>query len=212
MYELKEYSQNELPESDAAIQKGLEFALSIESSWPKSKEIDGTQTYLEWIDNQFWAARVSYHDDITYEEFKNTVLHNHTENEAEYIGMVDNYKILDGYKDWVSRQVHYKFPFPLRNRDMIIWLTSKETQPASQFVVVTVPRKYSSPYTKAVYVSVEVVTRLADGRVQWIMGTTSDACGWIPQFVQRPKMSNAVAEDVPQFQAWIKGWRKKQAG
>lgn len=208
MYTLREYEADELPGLDAAVLLATQFADTIETEWQKSKLFDDVQTYTQWVENdhggsEFWAARVSYHNDIRYAKFYETVFKNHTENESQYIGMVDSFENLPPSGPWLSRLVHYQFPFPLSDRDMIIWLGQVETEAGTQFVNVTLPRSYASDQTKAFYVSVEVVTRLPDNRTKWVMATSSDAGGFVPQFVQRPQMSKAVSEDVPQFKKWI---------
>lgn len=206
MYILRDYTEKELPPADEAVKNSLEFISKVTSEWSKGKNYDDVQTYTHWDeDKQFWAARVSRHADLTYQQLLDTVFHNHTENEAQYIPMVEHFRVLDSSRDerWVSRRVNYKFPFPLSNRDMDIWMTQKETIESQQFVNVTVPRKIDSNLVKGRYVSVEVVTQLPDGQVEWAMCTTSDAGGWLPQFVQRPEMTKAVAQDIPEFRKWI---------
>lgn len=206
MYILKEYTESQLPAASEAISQGLDFCSKIEQDWNTAKRYDDVQTYNYWDnENQFWAARISRHADLTYSQMLETIMHNHTENEAQYIPLIDSFQLLDSSKDgqWLSRRVHYRFPFPLKNRDMDIWLTSKETIPGTQFINVSIPRKLESAFVKGMYLSVEIITKLEDGRIEWTLATTSEAGGWLPQFLQRPQMTKAVAQDVPEFRTWV---------
>ena len=56
------------------------------------------------------------------------------------------------------------------------------------------------------YVSVELVTELEDGSVDWRMATSSDAGGSIPRFITNSTLPKSIAEDVPSFLSWM--WKR----
>ncbi|KAI0136540.1 hypothetical protein BJ170DRAFT_602113 [Xylariales sp. AK1849] len=54
-----------------------------------------------------------------------------------------------------------------------------------------------------VYVSVERVRKLEDGKIEWLMATASDAGGVLPMWVQNMAMPGVVWKDVPLFLGWL---------
>lgn len=61
------------------------------------------------------------------------------------------------------------------------------------------------------YVSVERIRKLpdADGGIEWVMATASDAAGVLPMWVQTLAVPGQIAKDVPLFLGWI---AKERAG
>ena len=57
------------------------------------------------------------------------------------------------------------------------------------------------------YVSVERARRDVAGQIEWVMGTASDAGGWLPMWVQRLGVPGAVIKDVGLFVGWVGGRR-----
>lgn len=204
--ELREYDVEELPLSTATIVDGNQFILKVEKEWNYSATFhSNVRTYTNWIGADYWAARVSEHPTISYETMRDAVLLNHTHHEAEYIDIIESFKQLEvpsHLEGWDSYVVHYHFPFPMRNRDMAIWITGRELEAGESFILVTVPRAVATTHSKAHYRSVEKVERHGSG-VKWTMAQTSDAGGFIPKFIQRMAINNAIAQDVPQFLKWI---------
>lgn len=213
MFELKEYSETALPEVPEMLQQAQEF-ISVDNHWTHRKVSERAHIFTKWNGNDFWAMRVSNHINLTYEDMLAAIFHNHTENEKEYIEMIEKYKLLDPSKDesWQSKIVTYRLPFPFAKRDMVFWMVHEETFVGNQFVIVTLPRDVAVENCKGMYVAIEEVTRLEDGGVQWSMATSSQAGGMIPNFVQRLALPNAIASDIPQFEKWINKKKRQNNG
>lgn len=204
MFELKEYGETTLPDVMDVLDQAQEF-ISVDNQWTHRKVSERAHIFTKWHNDDFWAMRVSNHINLTYEDMLATIFHNHTENEKEYIEMVENYKLLDPSKDasWQSKIVTYRLPFPFAKRDMAFWMIKEETLVGKQFVIVSMPRDVSVENCKGMYVSIEEVTRLETGGVQWTMATTSQAGGLIPNFLQRYALPGAIAADIPQYERWV---------
>ncbi|KAI2635469.1 hypothetical protein GGS21DRAFT_490126 [Xylaria nigripes] len=61
----------------------------------------------------------------------------------------------------------------------------------------------------AFYVSIERIRKLEDGRIEWLLGTASDAAGFLPLWIQDKALSGIVWKDVPMFLGWIAKEREK---
>ncbi|MCJ1317492.1 hypothetical protein MMC15_002817 [Xylographa vitiligo] len=57
------------------------------------------------------------------------------------------------------------------------------------------------------YASVERVRRGVGGEIEWVMGTASDAGGWLPMWAQKMGVPGAVVKDVGLFVGWVGGRR-----
>ncbi|KAI1188930.1 hypothetical protein F5B17DRAFT_393426 [Nemania serpens] len=55
----------------------------------------------------------------------------------------------------------------------------------------------------AYYVSVERIRKLEDGKIEWLLGTASDAAGVLPLWIQDLALPGIVWKDVPMFLGWI---------
>ncbi|KAI0385834.1 hypothetical protein F5Y04DRAFT_276357 [Hypomontagnella monticulosa] len=64
----------------------------------------------------------------------------------------------------------------------------------------------------AVYVSVERIRKMEDGKVEWLMATASDAGGALPAWVQNLAAPGVIWKDVPLFLGWIAKERRKGTG
>ncbi|GMM50559.1 hypothetical protein DASB73_015170 [Starmerella bacillaris] len=213
MFELKEYSETQLPDSLELIQKAQEF-ISVDNGWNHSKILNRAHIFNKWHGNDYWCMRVSNHIHITYEDMLATIFHNHTENEKDYMDSIESYKSMDPSKDgsWQSKVVTYKLPFPFAKRDMVFWMVHEESFLDNQFLIITLPRDTTVENCKGMYVAIEEVTRLEDGGIQWSMATTSEAGGLIPRFIQRMALPGAIANDIPQFEKWINKKKKENNG
>ncbi|KAA8914920.1 hypothetical protein TRICI_002803 [Trichomonascus ciferrii] len=211
-FELKEYKEEEVPSGEVAAQTALEFTSKIQTEWTKGKDYpkDGctVKTYNTRLGGDFWMARVSRHGDVGFDAFKKGIFENHTENEVEYIPLLDSFKILGETGDWRSVLVHYKFPRLFSDREMTVWIAAVQPDPeVKQFVVISLPsdRPIVEDVTRAYYCSIEVVTYLEDeGCVEWLMAQASDACGNIPRWIQDRSVTASVVDDVPHFISWAK--------
>ncbi|KZF26884.1 hypothetical protein L228DRAFT_265236 [Xylona heveae TC161] len=134
-------------------------------------------------------------------------------------------------------EMAHHIPAPLANRVFSVVVVTAKTSDTS-FLVVQIPvdiRSLSGAlYSNdrhlregdtsikrkkvilGVYASVEGVTLRHDNDrkdIEWIMGTTSDAKGWLPMSMQKMGVPGAVVKDVGLFLAWVKKQReKKQTG
>ena len=59
-----------------------------------------------------------------------------------------------------------------------------------------------------VYTSVERALVTGGGEVEWVMGTASDAKGWLPMWAQKLGVPGAVVKDVGLFVGWVGRNRK----
>ncbi|MCJ1431748.1 hypothetical protein MMC27_001103 [Xylographa pallens] len=57
------------------------------------------------------------------------------------------------------------------------------------------------------YTSVERARVGVDGQIEWVMGTASDAGGWLPMWAQKMGVPGAVVKDVGLFVGWVGGRR-----
>ncbi|MCJ1377437.1 hypothetical protein MMC17_000532 [Xylographa soralifera] len=57
------------------------------------------------------------------------------------------------------------------------------------------------------YVSVERARVGVEGQIEWVMGTASDAGGWLPMWAQKMGVPGAVVKDVGLFVGWVGGRR-----
>ncbi|KAI0196893.1 hypothetical protein F4808DRAFT_303776 [Astrocystis sublimbata] len=85
---------------------------------------------------------------------------------------------------------------------------------SSEFVVVSIPVHDFAKSPKAQlsnqkdaqiadYVSVERIRRLANGQIEWLLGTASDARGILPLGIQDLALLNIVWKDVPMYMKWV---------
>jgi hypothetical protein len=208
MFKLRQYKDSDIPHSESVSKQALDFAQSAKSSWTNGKQYTKNnsiiQTYKTSLNDDYWVARCSEHSDVPFDVFKKGILENHTENESKYIHMVESYTKLEcNVPNWQSFAVRYKFPTPLTDREMAIWIFAEQID--DQIVVVSLPSYVhkDKKLVKGVYCSIEVVTKLEQG-VEWFMATTSDAGGILPRWVQNMSVMGAIVEDVPQFITWAK--------
>jgi len=60
------------------------------------------------------------------------------------------------------------------------------------------------------YTSVERLREMSDGKIEWIMATSSTPGGNIPQFIVDRNMAGKISDDVPYFLNWLKSTRTKE--
>ncbi|KAI1098000.1 hypothetical protein F4804DRAFT_346701 [Jackrogersella minutella] len=112
----------------------------------------------------------------------------------------------------------------LRDRTFpVLQMTASAAGGGDEFVVVSIPvpdfgarAKESTLASErgaqvAFYVSVERIRRGADGTVEWLMATASDAGGALPAWVQNLAAPGVIWKDVPLFLGWIARERGKRA-
>ncbi|KAI1118828.1 hypothetical protein F5Y14DRAFT_181762 [Nemania sp. NC0429] len=90
----------------------------------------------------------------------------------------------------------------------------KESTGAPEFVIVSIPVPDFATSDKAslskekgaqiaLYVSIERIRKLEDGKIEWLLGTASDAAGVLPLWIQDIALLGIVWKDVPLFLGWI---------
>lgn len=121
----------------------------------------------------------------------------------------------------VEEMKHKINPKPLKNRTFPVVQVAADLANTQEFIVVSIPLRdfEESPYAEyardkslvvATYVSVERIRVLpANGDVEWIMATASNAGGVLPQWMQNLAVPSAIAKDVELFLSWILTQRNK---
>ncbi|KAJ8122384.1 hypothetical protein ONZ43_g1407 [Nemania bipapillata] len=61
----------------------------------------------------------------------------------------------------------------------------------------------------AFYASIERIRKLEDGKIEWLLGTASDAAGVLPLWIQDLALPGIIWKDVPLFLGWIAKERGK---
>ncbi|KAI0818216.1 hypothetical protein GGR55DRAFT_624159 [Xylaria sp. FL0064] len=90
----------------------------------------------------------------------------------------------------------------------------KEGTGAPEFVIVSIPVPDFATSDKAglskekgaqiaYYVSIERIRKLENGKIEWLLGTASDATGVLPLWIQDLALVGIVWKDVPLFLGWI---------
>lgn len=127
----------------------------------------------------------------------------------------------DAWTNWTLKYEHsvHRLPFPLKKRDFPVLqaTAAKRAKEGKQFITIQVAvrgvdkdvKEMPSDTIQGVYTSVERVTEDENGRIEWVMGTVSDAKGVLPTWVQKLALPDQVAKDVQLFMGWIPSQRKK---
>ncbi|MCJ1397088.1 hypothetical protein MMC11_000280 [Xylographa trunciseda] len=136
--------------------------------------------------------------------------------------------------DLALYEMCHALPFPLRPRVFSVAVATARTRAPGQpdgLVIVQVPvdmaalpqARYSAGRNvgaeagvqgkrcvRGRYVSVERARRDVEGQVEWVMGTASDAGGWLPMWAQKMGVPGAVVKDVGLFVRWVGGRRGRE--
>ena len=91
----------------------------------------------------------------------------------------------------VSESCFIVVQIPVSDNDMALLPTSSYCGKSKGVVVGT-------------YASVEYIYTDKNDSIQWIMATSSDAAGVLPQWMQKKALPGAIAKDVPLFLEWAK--------
>ncbi|KAI0523856.1 hypothetical protein F5B22DRAFT_592282 [Xylaria bambusicola] len=97
------------------------------------------------------------------------------------------------------------------------------TGASPEFVIVSIPVPDFATSDKAnlskekgaliaFYVSIERIRKLDNGKIEWLLGTASDAAGVLPLWIQDIALLGIVWKDVPMFLGWIAKERGKSDG
>ncbi|KAI0107535.1 hypothetical protein GGR51DRAFT_515921 [Nemania sp. FL0031] len=96
----------------------------------------------------------------------------------------------------------------------------KEGTSAPEIVIVSIPVPDFATSPKAnlskekgaqiaYYASIERIRKLEDGKIEWLLGTASDAAGVLPLWIQDLALPGIIWKDVPLFLGWIAKERTK---
>ncbi|KAI1823624.1 hypothetical protein F4861DRAFT_311863 [Xylaria intraflava] len=131
----------------------------------------------------------------------------------------DNFSlVVEEMRHKVGRPVLKDRTFPV----LQLSCAAKQETSAHEFVIVSIPVPDFATSEKAnlskqkgaqiaFYVSIERIRKLEDGKIEWLLGTASDAAGVLPLWVQDKAISGIVWKDVPLFLGWIAKERGKSA-
>lgn len=228
---------NSIPPRETLL-AAAEALLSSADTWKKGKVFGAVQSLTRPKHKDDPAgppfhARLSTHapEECTFEEFWDGLGIGRAQNETEYISEIKEASLVQQLNahDAVYSML-YVFPPPLQPRVFTVLQAVFRLEGKDEFVVVQLPVDVSGsedalkgkdhafrtdhghPHVvRGRYASVERLRKLDDGRVEWLMATSSAAGGNIPQFVQDMSIPGQIAHDVPKFLAWIKTRREKKA-
>jgi len=189
-------------------------------SWSAGKKFGAVQCFSRKAETKgpSWHGRRSVHppQELTFDKIWDVLGRDHFVNEQQYIAPLRRAEFMKKVDQGEIWALLYQFTPPIANRVFTEFqLTYTETISENRRVglVVTLPfdpegaeeilEAKGSP-VHGMYVSVERVTELEDGGVEWIMTTCSTPGGSIPQFVTERALPGQIAHDVPSLISWIK--------
>lgn len=128
------------------------------------------------------------------------------------------------WRDWTLKRESstHRLGGPLRKRVFPVVQATAAREGRREIVIVQVAvrrgddddstdgNKEEAGTVRGAYSSVEIIRETDDGMVEWIMGTASDAAGWVPQRVQNLAVPGQIAKDVDMFMRWVAEERKKR--
>ncbi|KAH7022857.1 hypothetical protein EDB80DRAFT_695844 [Ilyonectria destructans] len=125
--------------------------------------------------------------------------------------------------DWTLRSEEsvHQLPAPLHRRVFPVVQATAAVRGRREFLVVQIAAQAGDDQAeagaaghqntvRAAYTSVEVVRETADGKIEWIMGTASNAGGVLPAWMQRMAVPGQIAKDVDMFTQWVATEREKK--
>lgn len=131
----------------------------------------------------------------------------------------------DKWVNWtlkLEESVH-KMPFPLNKRVFPVLQATAAVEGRREFIVVQVfyaggpAAENANGTVTGAYTSIERFRELAgegagegNSKIEWVMGTVSDAMGVLPEFIQVMATPDIVPKDVEFFMTWIVGQRKSK--
>lgn len=180
------------------------------------------------ITTETWALRQSIHKDdktkgtASWNEFVRCFKEQHAEAEKAFTPSVISTTRLQEWDcsgisvqfegvtwaDWTLKREEsvHDLPGPLSKRVFPVLQATASAQGRREFLVVQIavrPEDKNADPVQGAYSSVERVREVEDGRIEWIMGMTSDVKGMVPMAVQRVGIGGMVAKDVDFFMGWI---------
>ncbi|EJD44162.1 hypothetical protein AURDEDRAFT_152230 [Auricularia subglabra TFB-10046 SS5] len=226
---------NSIPPRETLL-AAAEALLSSADAWKKGKVFGAVQSLTRPKHKDDPAgppfhARLSTHtaEECTFEEFWDGLGIGRAQNETEYISEIKEASLVQQLNEHDAvYSMLYVFPAPLQPRVFTVLQAVFRSADKDELVVVQLPVDVSGSdelkgtdhafrtdhghahVVRGRYASAERLRKLDDGRVEWLMATSSAAGGNIPQFVQDMSIPGQIAHDVPKFLAWIKTRREKK--
>ncbi|KAJ9095240.1 hypothetical protein QFC21_005606 [Naganishia friedmannii] len=177
---------------------------------------------------EHWVARTSTHrlqgsanTSAVYDYFRNGLLVDHSEQERQYIESCMESERLQVFREAEAEGLHCRISKgrpPTSPRTFVFLLLTRELESTTGsriFMNISVPFDHPLCLSKQVneknrvrgrYISVECVREIEVGdKVEWLMATSSDAGGSIPQFLTDWSLAGKVTEDVPSFVEYVNG-------
>ncbi|KAJ9112725.1 hypothetical protein QFC22_006227 [Naganishia vaughanmartiniae] len=174
---------------------------------------------------EHWVARTSTHrlegsasTSAAYDYFRSGLLVDHSEQEKQYIESCMESERLQVCREAEAEvwRMTYKTPPPTSPRTFVFLLLTREVESTTgsrAFINISIPFDHPSCLPKQAneknrvrgrYISVECVREIEGGdKVEWLMATSSDAGGSIPQFLTDWSLASKVTEDVPSFVEYV---------
>lgn len=176
----------------------------------------------------------------SWDEFVHTFRDHHYESEEQFASTVigaraamlwdtSNMTVEVEGQRWANMKMkvvemkHQIDPRPLNGRTFPVLQLTTSLDDLDELIVVSLPVKdfSSSSYAEyardrslvvGMYASVERIRVLPQsGEIEWIMATTSDAKGVLPQWMQNLAVPSKITEDVDLFMKWIVTTRNSKA-
>ncbi|KPM38921.1 hypothetical protein AK830_g7625 [Neonectria ditissima] len=122
--------------------------------------------------------------------------------------------------DWTlrSEESMHQLPAPLNKRVFPVIQATAAMRGRREFLVVQIAAQPEEDKAgtghggtvRAAYTSVETARETADGKLEWTMGTASNAGGVLPAWMQRMAVPGQIAKDVDMFLHWVSTEREKK--
>ncbi|KAI1156127.1 hypothetical protein F4825DRAFT_405091 [Nemania diffusa] len=118
--------------------------------------------------------------------------------------------VVEEMRHKVGRPVLKDRTFPVLQLSTIV----KDGTSAPEIIIVSIPVPDFATSDKAnlskekgaqiaFYASIERIRKLENGKIEWLLGTASDAAGVLPLWIQDLALPGIVWKDVPLFLGWI---------
>ncbi|TFK63232.1 hypothetical protein BDN72DRAFT_847807 [Pluteus cervinus] len=210
---------SEIPSEELLLSLGKEL-LASSGSWKAGKTFHKkVKTYWSAKDTDQgapWHSRVSEHtpEEATFDQLWDKLGKDKAINEKEFIPDIHKVtKVKDLSPNASIWTLHYKFPPPVSPRVFTVLQVTylEDASPRSGYVI-SLPidlsedaelAKLEEKGVRGRYVSVERLSELENGNIEWRMATSSTPGGSIPTFIVESTMAGKIAEDVPHFLKWL---------
>ncbi|KAA8895671.1 hypothetical protein FN846DRAFT_968485 [Sphaerosporella brunnea] len=192
-------------------------APSTRISWSPGKSDAETKLWKATVEKEPWIARVTDVADIAYDELRRRLVTEKSATEkAALLGEKDEIEIVSQkltFGEMTTYDVHKLLHIQAFSaREFLEAIICKEFPEQDgqkkQCVIVSLPREgqiKDASHAHGVYVSVDVIRDLGDGKSEVIMACCSDARGNIPRWVQNMAMAAQILADGQKFFKYMRG-------